>query len=163
MTVSIAGGNSMDVTLTQKKKPSASVVTVMSEDFSDITEGNSTSSTGSNSVWNGNANFPTVNTAYQAGGAVKIGKSKGTGSITSKELDLSAPFTVKVSCKGWTNIEGTLKVTVGSVTKEIKYDNAMEDGYKEYSVSFDATAANSTIEIATSAKRAFIDSVIVEK
>lgn len=161
LTVSVAGGNTMNVTLKQEKSGEATVI--LKEDFADITEGNNTESTGSNAAWNGNDNFPTVETAYQAGGAVKIGKSKGTGSITSKALDLSAPFTVILKVKGWTNIEGKIIVTVGSESKEVAYTAKMADAFEEVSVSFPAATSSSTVKIATSAKRAFIDEVVIEK
>lgn len=161
LTVSVAGGNSKTLTLKQEKSGEATVI--LKEDFAGITEGNSTESTGSNTIWNGNDNFPTVETAYQAGGAVKIGKSKGTGSITSKALDLSAPFTVKLKVKGWTNVEGKIVVTVGSESQEIVYTAKMADAFEDVSVSFPAATNSSTVKIATSAKRAFIDEVVIEK
>ena len=136
---------------------------VLREDFSSITSGNNTDSNGSNSGWNGNDNFPTVNTAYQAGGAVKIGKSKGTGSITSKSLDLSKAFTVSIDIKGWTTVEGKIKVTVGSQSKEITYTETMSGSFGTYTVDFSAATASSTVEIATTAKRAFIDNVVITR
>ena len=39
---------------------------LLQEDFSSITTGDNTKTGGSGSAWNGNANFPTVNKAYQA-------------------------------------------------------------------------------------------------
>lgn len=161
LTVSVAGGNSMNVTLKQEKSGEATVI--LKEDFAGITEGNNTDNGGSNAAWNGNDNFPTVETAYQAGGAVKIGKSKGTGSITSKALDLSAPFTVKLKVKGWTNVEGKIVVTVGDNSQEITYTAKMADAFEEVSVSFPAATNSSAVKIATSAKRAFIDEVVIEK
>lgn len=62
---------------------------VLSENFSALTSGDNTTSSGSATAWTGNALFPTVVNAYQAGGAVRLGKSNATGSITSKTLDLS--------------------------------------------------------------------------
>src|SRR5690625_4134111 len=43
------------------------------DDFSDIVNGHSNDHNGSNSQWNGNDDFPTVQRAFQAGGAVKLG------------------------------------------------------------------------------------------
>lgn len=134
---------------------------ILTETFDDITGGNNTSSNGSSSAWSGNTNFPTVSTAYQAGGAIRIGSSKASGSITSKELDLSNAFTVSIAVKGWTAIEGSLTVTVGDQVKTIAYTEAMANEFGVYTVEFDAATAASTITIATTAKRAFIDSVIV--
>ncbi len=134
---------------------------ILTETFDDITSGNSTGTSGSGSAWAGNTNFPTVSTAYQAGGAVRIGSSKASGSITSKELDLSTAFTVSIAVKGWTAVEGSLTVTVGDQVKTIAYTEVMADDFGVYTVEFDAATAASTITIATTAKRAFIDSVIV--
>ena len=134
---------------------------ILTENFDDVTTGESNTTNGSNTAWSGNASFPTVNTAYSAGGAVKIGKSKGTGSITSKSLDLSKPFSVTIAVKGWTSVEGKLNVTVGDQVQTITYTEKMADGFGAYTVDFDAATASSTITIATTAKRAFIDSVIV--
>ena len=79
------------------------------EDFASIGAGNSTSTAGSSTAWTGNANFPTVNTAYQAGGAVRIGSGTNPGSITSSALaSVSGNVTVSVSVKGWTTVEGVL-------------------------------------------------------
>lgn len=138
-------------------------VVIFLEDFAEITAGNNTSSSGSNSAWNGNANFPTVEVAYQAGGAVRIGSSKKTGSITSTPLNLSSPFKVTVKVKGWSSVEGNLVITVGAQTKEIDYTETMSGEFGEYSVDFNAETDNSTIKIATSAKRAFIDEVKITK
>src|SRR5690606_17265282 len=66
------------------------------ESFDDITAGNSTSSGGSNSQWNGNDNFPTVVRAYQAGGAVRLGTGSDNGSITSLPLTEYAGHNVVV-------------------------------------------------------------------
>jgi len=138
-------------------------VIVLSEDFSAITSGNSTSTSGSSTAWNGNTNFPTVTRAYQAGGAIKIGASGNPGSITSKSLDLSNSFTVSIDVKGWTSVEGNITVTVGSTSKTITYTETMSSGFGTYTVDFNAATASSTVIIATSAKRAFIDNVIITR
>lgn len=133
---------------------------ILEEDFAALTKDNNTG-TSQNTAWNGNTNFPSVTNAYQAGGAVKIGASKKTGSLTSKPLDLSKPFTVTVQVKGWTTVEGTLIITVGTQKKTITYTEKLSDAFGTYSVDFEAETNASTITIATSAKRAFIDDVKV--
>ena len=90
-------------------------VNIFSETFSSITSGNNTSSTGANTAWGGNINFPTVALAYSAGDAVKIGSGSAIGSITSKILDLSVNggnFTLSFDVKGWTTVEGNIKITI---------------------------------------------------
>lgn len=134
---------------------------ILEEDFSSVTAGNNTSSNGSSSKWEGNTNFPSYKNTYQAGQAIRMGTGSATGSITSKSLDLSKPFTVTVQVKGWTTVEGTLIVTVGAQKKTITYTETLSDAFGTYSVDFEAETNASTITIATSAKRAFIDDVKV--
>ena len=153
---------SFKITVTAAPSGGGNDVVVLSEDFADLS-GNSTSNTGSNSAWSGNTNFPTVNTAYQAGGAVRIGKSGGTGSITSKNLDLSKAFTVSIDIKGWTSVEGKIKVTVGSQSKEITYTETMSGSFGTYTVDFSAATSSSAVEIATTAKRAFVDNIVITR
>ncbi len=139
-------------------------VVVFLEDFAEITTGNSTDTkSGSNTAWNGNENFPSFENVYMAGGAIRIGKSKGFGSIISRKLNLSSPFKVTVKVKGWTTVEGKLVITVGTQTQEIVYTQTVSDDFGEYSVDFNAETDNSAVKIATSAKRAFIDEVKITK
>jgi hypothetical protein len=142
---------------------SSNDVIVLNENFSSITAGNSTSTSGSSSAWNGNSNFPTVSRAYQAGGATRIGASGNPGSITSKSLDLSSSFTISLDIKGWSSVEGTIKVTVGDQTKTITYTETISDSFGTYTLDFNAATNSSTVTIATSAKRAFIDNVVITR
>lgn len=164
-TVTITYGEDSEViTVEQAAKPADGVVTttIFTEDFASIKSGNSTSTSGSNNTWTKNSNFSSVTKAYQAGGAVRLGTSSATGSLTTKTLDLTGAITVTVDVKGWNNkIEGTLKIKIGSVTKEIKYTDTSSFG--TYSVSFDAGTgtASSSVTISTSAKRAFVDNIII--
>lgn len=149
-----ATGYKLDLYKTGKK--------LLSEDFSSITDGNSTISTGSNSAWDGNENFPTVNTAYKAGGAVKLGKSTGVGYITSKELDLSLGAVLTFDVKGWSEVEGTILVTVdGANSQTVTYTALMSGEFESKSVSLAAATATSKVTLTTSAKRAFIDNVVI--
>lgn len=130
-----------------------------SEDFSDITNGNNTTTGGSGTAWNGNINFPTVET----GGAVKLGTGSAIGSIESKELnDVSGDITVKIKVKGWTNIEGQLKVSIDGQEETLAYSAKMADAFEEVTASFTGVAAYSKLKIETTAKRAFIDEVNIE-
>ena len=144
-------------------KDSTGDVVVLSEDFASITAGNSTSTSGSGTAWTGNDNFPTFDTAYQAGGAVKIGGRNASGSITSKPLDLSSNFTVEFDVKGWTTVEGDIKITVGSKTKTITYSAVMSGSFESKSVDFEADTANSTVKIETTSKRAFLDNIVITR
>jgi len=139
--------------------------TLLDEDFSSITTGNNTSTGGSSTQWNGNDSFPVVVRAYQAGGAVKIGASGNPGSITSKSLDLSTDegeFTLSFDVKGWTNVEGQIKVSVTGqedVTKT--YTATISDNFETITIDYTGGQADSQITIATTAKRAFIDNIKV--
>lgn len=130
------------------------------EDFASIGAGNSTSTAGSSTAWTGNANFPTVNTAYQAGGAVRIGSGTNPGSITSSALaSVSGNVTVSVSVKGWTTVEGDLIITLNGVSQLVTYSAVMAGAFETVSANFVGVPAGSTLKIETTAKRAFIDKV----
>lgn len=137
--------------------------TLLSEDFSSITSGNSTTTSGSNSTWDGNDNFPEVNRAYKAGGAIRIGTGDNPGSITSKSLEVEAgTLTVSFDVKGWSTVEGDIKVTAGSQNQTITYTSKMANSFESKSVSFTITTASSmTVILETTAKRAFLDNVVI--
>lgn len=133
------------------------------EETFDGLNGNNTSGNGSNTAWNGNSNFPTTSSAYQAGEAVRLGTSSKTGAITSKTLDeISGNVTVSFDVKGWTSVEGSMNVTLGSETKNVVYTAKMADAFENVTVSFENVAAGSTLKLETSAKRAFIDNVRIQ-
>lgn len=139
--------------------------TLLSEDFSGIEAGNNQTSAGSSSAWDGNDNFTSVSSAYQAGGAVKLGGGKSTGSITTKTLDLSAnsgAFTVEFDAKGWTTVEGQIQVTPTGCTPQTSSITAvMNDDFEHVTMNFTGGNVNSTIVFATTEKRAFIDNILV--
>lgn len=132
------------------------------EKFDGLTKGNSTTLDGQNSGWNGNTNFPTVSSAYQAGGAVKLGTSSKVGSITSKALNnIQGDVSVTFDVKGWTTVEGKMLVSLGSQTETVTYEAKMADDFETVTLHFSNVEANSTIIFATSAKRAFLDNISV--
>ncbi|MDQ0478192.1 choice-of-anchor D domain-containing protein [Chryseobacterium sp. MDT2-18] len=133
-----------------------------SEDFSSITTGNSTSTSGSNTAWVGNVNFPTVEVVYQAGSSVRLGSGSNSGSITSKVLtQIGGDVTVSFDVKGWTTVEGDIILTFGGQSKTITYLAKIADAFESKSITFTNIPLGSTLKIATSAKRAFIDNVNV--
>ena len=136
---------------------------VFSEDFSSITTGDNTTTSGSNSAWTPNSNFTTVNRTYRAGGAVKIGSGSATGFVTTKSLDLSAgTYTVSFKVKGWTTIEGNLTVTPsGGTAQTLTYSANMSAPFETKSLSFTGGTANTTLTIATTAQRAFLDDIVI--
>lgn len=146
---------------------SASAQTVVfEEDFSSVTKGNSTNtSNGSNTAWDGNSNsnFSEYSTVYQAGGAIRIGKSGGTGYVKTKALDLSAnggKYTVSFDVKGWTSVEGNIVVTPSSgEAQTVSYTNTVSDGFETKTLEFTGGTNSTTIKIATSKKRAYLDNI----
>ncbi|MFV0234215.1 hypothetical protein OBK30_14335 [Empedobacter falsenii] len=133
------------------------------EETFDGLNGNNTSGTGSNTAWNGNSNFTTTSSAYQAGEVVRLGTSSKTGAITSKTLDeISGNVTVSFDVKGWTSVEGSMNVTLGTETKNVTYTATIANAFENVTVSFDNVAAGSTLKLETSVKRAFIDNVKIQ-
>lgn len=69
VTISATNGSGTD---TQTLVITVSAGACFTEDFASASTGNSTVSTGSNTVWAGNANFPTLTNAYQAAVLLKL-------------------------------------------------------------------------------------------
>lgn len=133
------------------------------EGFESVSAGKNDSSSGSNTPWEGNIEFPTVSTAYQAGNAVRLGTKSNTGSLTSREMTFGGG-TVKVTIgvKGWTNVEGGLIVTLtGAPSQSVTYTATMDENFEELNLTFDGVSANPKITIETSSKRCFINKVAV--
>jgi hypothetical protein len=143
--------------------------TALSEDFATITVGDNTTTGGAPTAWTGNTNFPiaALVKAYQAGGAVKLGSSSApsTGSMTTKALDLSAnggAFSVTFKVKGWTNVEGNISVTAtGQAAQTVTYTQVMSGTFESKTVNFTGGTSSTAITFATTAKRAYIDDVVI--
>lgn len=156
--------NTRDEKITISLKPNTNLGTLkLEEDFATISTGENISTSGSGTAWSGNANFPSLTSAYRAGGAVKLGGAGNGGSITSKVLDLSAnsgSVTVKAKVKGWTTVESELKIKVGDVEKVVPYTAVMANVFEEVTVTFpNAGTATSTVVISSATKRVFVDDV----
>lgn len=150
------------VTISQASA-SASTVVLLNEDFTGLS-GDNTSSTGANSSWSGNDNFPTVTRAYQAGDAVKLGTSSKVGSIESKPMTVPAGTTLTVAfdVKGWTEVEGDIEVTFNGETQTVSYSAVMSGSFESKSVSFVVNSeTSSTVKFATTAKRAYLDNIVI--
>ncbi len=135
----------------------------LSENFSSASSGDNTTTGGQSSTWNGGSNFTgTLTNVYQAGGAVKLGVSAGTGSMTSASLSgVSGDVTVSFDVKGWTTVEGNIDVTLNGTTQTVSYTAVMAGSFETKSVQFSSVPANSKITFATTAKRAFIDNIVL--
>jgi hypothetical protein len=138
---------------------------LLSENFAALTSGDNTSTSNQATLWTGDTLFPIVVRAYQAGGAVKLGSSSAVGSITSKTLDLSGGgFDVSFDVKGWTTVEGGIVVTAsGQPSQTVTYTSVRTGSFETKVVHFSAGTAATTITLATTAKRAFLDNIIVTK
>jgi hypothetical protein len=143
---------------------------LLSEDFAALTTGGDititgTASPGTTELTSFSPNFPTTVKLFSAGGKAKLGTSSLIGSMTSKILDLSAnggTFYVSFKVKGWTTVEGGIKVTVtGLPPQTATYTNNIADSYVTKTLSFTGGTANSTVKFETTAKRAFLDDILV--
>lgn len=135
----------------------------LEEDFSSANEGTNNNTSGpSNKSWK-NDKFPITTNTYQAGGTVKLGTSSKTGSITTKTLDLSSNngiFYVTFDVKGWTNVEGKITISLdGTKNETVEYSATINDAFETKTVEMSGGTSNTTITIATTSKRAFIDNV----
>ena len=134
------------------------------ETFAAITTGNSTETSGSSTnVTDAQmANFSNyANATYQAGGAVRIGKS---GSLETKNLDLSKNFYVVVTSKGWSSSEVDLTVSAGEQSETVTLETYIDGDYKEYTIYFNAVSSSSTVKFTTnSSTRCFIDNIRIEE
>ena len=146
-----------------------STTELFSEDFSSITSGNSTGTSGSGSAWDPNENFSSVTNAYQAGGAVKIGTSKNAGALVTKQLTaaIGETLTISFKVKGWSSVEGNIQVSGNNSEfaqpAAITYTSTMSGSFETKTVSVVLTKADPYIKIATTAKRAFIDDIVITK
>lgn len=130
------------------------------EDFSSIVTGNSTSTGGSSTAWAGNTNFPTVSTAFQAGGAVRLGSSSSGGSITSSALSgVSGNVTISFDVKGWSSVEGTIDITLNGITQNVTYSAILSGSFETKTLIFSSVPAGSTLIVASVGGRAFIDNI----
>ena len=134
------------------------------EPFDDVKVGNNYSSSGSATAFEGNTNFPTVTKAYAAGNAIKLGSGSGKGSITSRVLQFAGgTVTVSIDVKGWTTVEGDLKVSItGAEPQTVTYTATMSDKFETITLTFENVSANPVLTIETTEKRAFVDNISVK-
>lgn len=135
------------------------------ESFEDITKGDNITTGGSSNAWTGNDSVPTVNSCYQANGAVRIGTSKKNGSITTCSIHANAGDTLRVSIsvKGWTSVEGDLEVSLTNTpTQTISYTAKMSDDFETVELTFfNIPTANPQLTIETTSHRCFIGDIRV--
>jgi len=160
------GGVQAAIAIKQVAQGGSTEPVIIFEEHFDGLAGDNITSTGSGKQWTEySPKFSAATNVYQAGEAIKLGTSKKTGSITTQELDLSTPVTLEFKVKGWTSIEGKIAISVDGTVKgdPITYTAKMGDEFEQISLQLDAATNASTITIATTAKRAFIDDIVVKK
>lgn len=111
--------------------------------------------------------WPTKDTYYlnDPAGALRLGKSKGTGSITSKSLSAAVGTTIKVDFEARAynlNDKGNINVTVSGCDQQsvlwATYGGSTSE-YTSCSLSFVTTTPSFTVTIATSQKRAVLKNI----
>lgn len=156
----VEGGlNKLTIDMSSIDGSTSAVALPFVEDFAAVTSGSNTTNSSSTAVTNAMmSQFSSYASAtYQADGAVRIGKS---GSLITKELDLSKDFHVIVSAKGWSASELLLTVTAGSQENDIELTTYMTGDFVDYIINFDAIDNSEVVKFTTtSTKRCFIDKI----
>ena len=137
-------------------------VVVLSEQFDNKSTSDSSSAITSSTF----SNFSgATSKAYKSKyGGIKLGSSSAVGYITTKSLDLSSAFTVQIDACKYSSDSGNIVVTCGSQSKTISNSSLGAAGtFKTFTLTFNAATASSTVKIATSSKRAYIDNVVITR
>ena len=154
----------IDNPVTPDTRPAELIFTLA---FDDVIQGNNYSTGGSSTVWDatGNDLITSATQCYCAGGALRMGSSKNTGSLTTASVTAAkdSNLKVEVDVKGWTTVEGGIIITVaGMEGQTLTYQATINDSFETLTAVFDnIPIANPTITIATSAKRCFLDALRV--
>lgn len=140
------------------------LVILLDENFYSVSNGSDSSVQGQTLPFKGNANIVDFTNVYQAGNAVRLGKSLAPGSITTRALGNAEGDSIRVEImvKGWSKLEGTLLVSSVDSEEEpvsLEYSNLMGDGYELVSCTLYDCKADTQIKMETSAKRCFISGV----
>ena len=143
------------------ENPSGPVV-VLSEQFDNSTTSDSSAEITTSKFSNfSGATSKAYTSKY---GGIKLGTSSVVGYITSKSLDLSSTFTVQIDACKYGSDTGNIVVTVGSQTQTISNSQLGTAGtFKTCTLTFEAATTSSTVKIATSSKRAYIDNVVITR
>ena len=168
-TITLTCGEAAEVVLkvTQGAKPVEGgeqpnePVVILSEQFD-----NTTASDASNEYATSKfPNFHDRSKAYTSQyGGIKFGSKSASGYITSKSLDLSSAFTVQIDACKYGSDTGNIVVTVGTQSQTINNSDLGAAGtFKTFTLNFSAATSSSTVTIATSSKRAYIDNVVITK
>ena len=168
ITLAYEGAESKTVTVSQAAaeigggdEPSTSVV-VLREEFDNTTTADSSTAISTSKFPNfSGATSKAFTSKY---GGLKFGSSSAAGYITSKSLDLSSAFTVQIDACKYGSDTGNIVVTCGSQSQTIQNSELGAAGsFKTFTLTFAAATATSTVKIATSSKRAYIDNVVITR
>lgn len=103
--------------------------------------------------------YVSASKAYKGIGGLKLGSSSASGSITTKELDLSGAFYIAIESGAYGSDTGKLDVTVD----ETKVISAGTIGSLQYvNIAASTYTTKSKVTIATTSKRAYIYSVKIK-
>jgi len=168
ITLAYSGAESKTVTVKQAAaevgggdEPGTSVV-VLREEFDNTTTADS--STAINTSKFPNFSGATSKAFTSKYGGLKFGSSSAAGYITSKSLDLSSAFTVQIDACKYGSDTGNIVVTCGTQSQTIQNSELGAAGsFKTFTLTFAAATATSTVKIATSSKRAYIDNVVITR
>lgn len=168
VTIAYEGAESKTVTVKQAAaevgggdEPGTSVV-VLREEFDNTTTADSSTAISTSKFPNFSGATAKAYTSQYGG--LKLGSSSAVGYITSKSLDLSSAFTVQIDACKYGSDTGNIVVTCGSQSQTIKNSELGAAGsFKTFTLTFAAATATSTVKIATSSKRAYIDNVVITR
>ena len=146
-----------------------------SEGFSTVTSGSDTSTSSSSNKYQCDLiNFPTCddndnNRVYKAGGHLRFGDaSSGGGYITSRQINLSEPYTIKLWARGWNNSNDDpwfyVKVDDDTVMRQAIPVSSWDAPYTQYDyMSLTGATDTSTITIGNLEikQRFFLDSIAI--
>ncbi|MBQ2703595.1 MAG: BACON domain-containing protein, partial [Alistipes sp.] len=168
VTIAYEGAESKTIAVSQAAgntgggdEPSTSVV-VLREEFDNTTTADSSTAISTSKFPNfSGATSKAYTSKY---GGIKLGSSSAVGYITTKSLDLSSAFTVEIDACKFGSDTGNIVVTCGSQSQTINNSELGAAGsFKTFTLTFAAATATSTVKIATSSKRAYIDNVVITR
>ncbi len=128
-----------------------------SDSTTELTAGDLTPTQGEKKI------YATSTKAYKGIGALKLGTSSLTGSITTNDIDLSSAFFVAIDAKVYSTDASKIKILVDGVEAYTSSD-ALTSSFKTYYVNCAAATDKSTVTIASvsgSKPRAYIKNLFI--
>lgn len=139
----------------------AATVTLFTDNFNDITTGNSTNSSGSNSAWDGAGRYVITN-AYKAGYAVRLGKTGAAGSLTTTNLVIQAgTLHVQFAVKGWTTDKADMVIHVAGQSASFDSDALMAGSFETNVAHFAVAAGSYAVTFLSTPEQSYLDSILI--